>query len=234
MTRRLWDWPSVLVPTNSIVIAPSFTRYGAINRAGYETARSISGARNQVRLEFGPRNGNQIGHFYAWLINQGEGALFSVPITHRAQLATSAAIAAKEVEFADGIPFSTGAYFSTGFGFLYEPTVDLHADALEGATTVLLDTSRHPGVLTYGKVFGLGRNCYHVDDISTDGDIATVTCRPSLVRDYTVAIDKIVTLRPKIICALTDIEGFVGLFDPAGHFQAGAITMNEVVDERFL
>lgn len=235
--RKLWDWPQTLVPTRAIVIAPSNTIDSVISRGGYVNNLPVVGARNQVRMEFAARaerGGNDLGSLYAWALNQARGALFRVQAWNTPQLASSTDIKAKEAQLSRGIPFSTGERFSTGYGFKYVPTVDLVEDAAKGATTVKLDVTRHPNALTYGKVFGLGLNCYHVDDIALDGTIATIECRPALVRAYTVAIDKIVTLRPHVICTPDDIESFIALFEPAQIFRPGSITLNEVIDERFL
>ena len=232
--KPLYDWPLVLRPRSAIVIAPNNTIDGRISRNGFEDNNPVPGSRNQVRMEFPPHQGD-IGSLYSWMINVGKSSLFRVPVWKCPQLATSAAIEAKENEFLKGIPFSTGEGFSTGYGFKYNPTIDLYENVLEGDTTVKLDMTRHPNILSTGHVFGLGRSTHHVDDISYDGDIATIECRTPFRRDYsTTGIDKIVTLRPSVICQIRDINSFISLFQPARLFVPGPLVLNEVIDERFL
>lgn len=233
MTRRLWDWPSAIKPAAAIVIAPSNTVDGAISRNGYENDIPAAGSRNRMRIEFAmlaPEN----GHWFAWLCNQARGGLFRVPVFYSPQLATDATIAANEAAYAAGIPFSTGEYFSTGYGFAYAPFVKLAANALEGSIQAVLDVSAHPTALTYGKVFGLGRSVHHVDDIEFDGTEALVTLRTPLRRDYTVAADECVTLRPRMIGKIDNPSSLVSPFRDMGHTTPGEITMTEVIDERFL
>lgn len=231
MTRPLRDWPQCILPRESIVIAPQNTTDGRISRAGYETEVPTPGSRNQMRMSMYDGSADR-GAIYAWLINNAKSVYFRVPVWKTPQLATSPEIDALEAQYRAGIPFSTGQTFSTGYGFRFVPTLDLVDDVLEGETSLKIETARYPNVLTYGKVFGLGRSVYHVDDIAYDGTVAQVECRTPFRRDYTAG--ELVSLRPSMICMPADISSFIGLFRRGGYFSPGPITLNEVIDERFL
>ncbi|MEW7009486.1 hypothetical protein [Lentilitoribacter sp. EG35] len=233
MIRPLYNWPDVLIPRRAIIVAPSNTVNGLISLNGYENNIPISGARNQMMMEFGMRP-SSMGNIFAWLCNQARGALFSVPVWNSPQLATNATIAANELTYGNGIDFSNDLPFSSGYGFKYIPTVDLYADALAGDVTIQVDVSRHPNTLDYGNVIEIGRSVHHIDDIQTVGDISTLTIRPQLRRNYTVADDSKVSLRPHIIGEIKDPQALTSLFDPAHNFQPGSVTLNEVIDERLL
>ncbi|NQZ76475.1 MAG: hypothetical protein HRT61_10255 [Ekhidna sp.] len=232
--RKLYDWPVSIKPKAAIVLSPSNSVDGAISRNGYENNIPQAGSRNQIRLEFAPREAID-GHWYAWLLNQARSALWKVPVFNTPQLATSDEMDAQVQQFSTGTPFSTSEKFSSGYGFKYQPTVDLVDNVLEGNTTLKLDMSRHPDVLTYGKVFGLGRSTYHVDEIEYDGNIATIECRTPFRRDYDAStIDQLVSLRPSLICQMKDVSSFIALFEPAGIVRPGSLILNEVIDEQFL
>lgn len=229
--RPLYDWPACILPRESIVIAPQNTTDGRISRAGYETGIPVPGSRNQMRMVMYDGDSDR-GAIFAWLINNANSGLFRVPVWKTPQLATSASIEVAEAQYSSGIPFSTGQPFSTGFGFRFVPTVDLVDAVLEGNTSLKLDMSRYPGVLTYGKVFGLGFGVYHVDDIEYSGDVAEIECRTPFRRDF--AAGEFATLRPSMICRPANVSNFISLFRRGGYFSPGPITLNEVVDERFL
>jgi hypothetical protein len=231
--RPLYDWPVAIKPNSAIVLSPSNTIDGSISRNGFETDLAIPGSRNQMRLEFAPTK-NEFGAIVAWLLNNAKGALFRVRAFNTPQLASDATIQANEALYQNGIPFSNNLPFSSGYGFAYRPFVTLAEDVLEGNTSVRLNVANHPAALTYGKLFGLGRSIHHVDDIELDGNIATIQCRTPFRRDYSVARDEVVTLRPAMIGQIINPAGSISLYDSANHIQLGAITLNEVIDERFL
>ncbi|MEX3009009.1 hypothetical protein [Hoeflea sp. TYP-13] len=231
MTIPLYDWPAAVRPFASILVAPGNTIDGFISRASYQNDIPIAGARNQLRMEFNA-HGESAGNYFAWAINNAQLARFLVPIRNTPQLASTAALAAAEVTHAQGNPFSTGQYFSTGYGFAFNPTIDVSAAAVEGANTIVLDETRWPDALTYGKIVGLGRGVYHVNDIDRDGTTVTISFSPPLRRD--IAAGEHATLRPSLICRPQNLSTFIALFDPAQIVRPGAIVMNEVIDEAYL
>lgn len=231
MTVPLYDWPRCIIPSASIIRDSGNVIDGFVSRASYENDRPIAGGRQQLRMEFHTVSPER-ATVYSWVVNNLRKGRFYVPVRNAPQLATSAAIAAAEAAYISGNPFSTGSYFSTGYGFLFNPTVDVAAAALEGTDEIVLDESRWPGALVQGKVFGVGRAVYHVDDIVRDGDVATVTFHPPLRRD--IAEGELATLRPKMVCKPADIGSFVVPFDRYGYARPGTLVMNEVVDEAYV
>jgi hypothetical protein len=231
MSVPLYDWPAQIRPRAAIALATSHTIDGFVSRASYENERPIAGSRGQMRMEF-DLHGADVGHIYAWLVNNAKRARWLVPVFNTPQLARTAAMDAAEATYTQGLPFSTGEFFSTGYGFLFNPSIDVKTAALEGATTIVLDETRWPDALTYGKVFGIGRVVYHVDLIERDGTDVTITFNPPLRRDVTAG--ELVTLRPKMICKPKNAGEFIALFQAPQLFTPGNITMNEVIDEDYL
>lgn len=231
--RPIYDWPVEIKPMATVIIAPSHTIDGALSQNGFESDVQLGGARCQMRLSFAPTS-YKGGHMASWLMNQARGAVFRVPVFNTPQLAKDATIEANEALYGSGIPFSTGEPFSTGYGFSYDPFVTLVADVLAGNNTIVLDVSNHPTALKYGNVFGLGRSTYIIDEIDFEGNLATIKCRPPFRRNYTVADDDLVTLRPKMLGQIAEPNKVIEKFNAAQMVAVGEITLNEFVDARFL
>lgn len=231
MTVPLFYWPERVRPSRQIVSAVGNTTDGFISRSSYENDLPISGARNQLRLAFGYHQSVDAA-WAAWIIQNLRRGWFSVPLLTCPQLCNGAALVAAEAAYAQGLPFSTEEYFSTGYGFRFNPTVDVSTGVLEGNSVVVLDESRYPDELTHGKIFGMGRAVYHVNEIERDGDLATVTFSPPARRDIEVGEEA--TLRPSLICKPADVSSFINAFEPADLIQPGELVMNEVVDAAYL
>lgn len=231
MTVPLFDWPSRVRPSRQIVTAIGNTADGFVSRSSYENDLPISGARNQLRLAFGYHQDID-ATWAAWIIQNLRRGWFRVPLLTCPQLCNGAALVAAERSYPLGVPFSTGEYFSTGYGFLFNPTVDVSTGVLEGNSVVVLDESRYPNELMHGKVFGMGRAVYHVNEIERDGDLATVTFSPPARREIEAGEEA--TLRPSLICKPANVSSFVSAFEPANLIQPGELIMNEVVDAAYL
>lgn len=231
MTVPLYNWPIEVMPSAAIVLATSNTIDGFISRASMENDRPVPGARGQMRMDFDTQLYGH-GHLYSWLVNNARRAYWRVPVWNTPQLATSPAIEAAAAQYAQGIPFSSGVPFLGGAGFLFDPTLDVKAGALEGENEIVIDETRWPDALTYGKVFGIGTAVYHVDEMDRVGADVWVKFSPPLRKN--VSTGDAVSLRPKMICKPKDVNNFVALFQASQLVTPGSIVMNEVIDEEYV
>jgi len=96
----------------------------------------------------------------------------------------------------------------------------------------VIDETRWPSLLRYGKWIGIGFDAYHIADVDRSGTTATVEIEPPLRRD--VAAGEFVSLRPSLVCQARDPSSFASMFDLADIVKPGSLEFTEVIDERFL
>lgn len=225
-----YDWPRSIVPSSSIVHAPQSSAEAAISFGHYENTGFVAGSRNILSMNFAAYSESN-ARLCAWLL-QNSRALFRVPVWKSPQLVGNDVLGLGINPFPQGVPFSPDVFFAGDVGFKFTPSMNVAAIALEGKTSIEIDTSRYPKVLEIGHVFGLGFCAYHVREIEYSGNIAAVKITPPLRRD--VEIEEFVSLRPSVICRAKSMQNFKSMFDPAGIIRPGSLEMLEVIDERFL
>jgi hypothetical protein len=226
-----FDWPAA-VKLNAIVLWPSGAyEPGRISRADFDNDYRVPGGRNMAKARFAPL-GPETLHWYHWLCGVLKGNIFRLPLDKSGQVATSAAMTAAAATYANGIPFSNEQPFSTGYGFKFSPTGDVVSAVLEGDTTVTLDLARWPGVLTFGKVFGLGYGVYHVQEIEYDGTVATIVFDPPARRN--VLPGELALLRPTLFCKAENPGSFINAVRYGKLADPGPLTLREVVNADLL
>ena len=232
MLRTLYDWPSRIVPSKGIARIMSTVEEGRLSRKSYENEVAIPGARVHLSLEFGYRQRTVDLEAISWLTSKLRGNIFRVPIPPSVQVARNADLGLSDSAYRAGIPFDGDVFFDEGVGFEFEPTLETIGTALEGTTSVVINETRWPGLLRYGKWIGIGFGAYHIADLDRSSSTVTVEIEPPLRRD--VAAGEFVSLRPSLICQARDASSFASMFEPADLIQPGSLVLTEVIDERFL
>lgn len=226
-----FDFPRSLPVKDQIVWASAHIEPGRISRAGFETDYRIPGGRNMLEMRLatiGPAN----IHLYHWLCNVLPGAVMAVPIDRGGQVVSSDAITAAQKANPKGVPFSTDELFSTGYGFKYVPVGQVVETASVGSSTIKIDFPDFPGLLTYGKVFGVGFGVYHVQDISWDGTEASITFNPPLRRN--VLSGEVSRLFPILLCRAVNPESLIGAVRFMRFGEPGSVIFREVIDDDLL
>lgn len=226
----LYDWPKTIVPSSSIVHAPQSSAEASVSFGHYENTGFVAGSRNVLSMSFAAFSESN-ARLCAWVL-QNSRAIFRVPVWKSPQLVADDVLGLSVDPFPQGVPFSSGAFFAGDVGFNFTPGVTVAAAALEGETSIKIDTGRYPKVLGMGHVFGMGFCTYHVREIEYSQNVATVKFTPPLRRD--MEIEEFVSLRPSVICRAKNMQNFKSMFDPAGIIRPGSLEMLEVIDERFL
>lgn len=224
--KKIYNWPASLVPSRSIVYAPQSVRNRVLSRGSFINTSPIAGTRNILKMEFDTRPCD-LGPFYAWLLNNLNSAVFNLTAWDTPQLINTPEMIEFEQNNPRGIPFSTGEFFSTTRGWRFEPTGNATRAAESGTNELYVDTARWPNALQHGKVFGIEKSLYHIDEVRYQGSVAKLLIRPELRTE--VKIGTRVSLRPKFLAEPVDFSSFIAMFDPAGNFVPGSIDMMEVV-----
>ncbi|GLQ36755.1 hypothetical protein GCM10007908_03750 [Rhizobium albus] len=232
MLRTLYDWPASLIPSKGIARFVSTVEEGRVSRRVFENDAAIPGGRVQMSMEFAYWQRTVDIEAVSWLTSKLRGNIFRVPIPPSVQVARNADLGLASTDYLAGIPFDGDVFFDEGVGFDFEPTLDTIGTALEGTTSVVIDETRWPGLLRYGKWIGIGFGAYHIADLDRSGSTVTVEIEPPLRRD--VAAGEFVSLRPSLICQARDASSFASMFEPADLIQPGSLVLTEVIDERFL
>jgi hypothetical protein len=232
MLRTLYDWPSSLIPLNSSARFVTTLEEGRVSRNSFENDTAVPGGRVQLSMEFNYWHETPDLEAISWLKSKLRGNLFRVPLGLTVQVARNRDLGLSDWAYRAGIPFDGDVFFDEGVGFAFEPTLETIGTALEGTTTIVIDETRWPGLLRYGKWIGIGFGAYHIADLDRSGSTVTVEIEPPLRRD--VAAGEFVSLRPSLICQARDASSFASMFEPADLIQPGSLVMTEVIDERFL
>ena len=226
-----YDWPAAVKLNGVVVWSSGAFEQGRLSFAEVDNTYRVPGGRIMAKATFA-KIGPETLNWYHWLCGVLKGNTFRLPLDKSGQVATSAAMTAAAATYATGIPFSNNQPFSTGYGFQFQPTADVVSTVLEGETTVTLDLVRWPGVLTLGKLFGLGYGVYHVQEIEYDGTVATITFDPPARRD--ILAGELAELRPTLFCKATNPDAFLEAVQYARIASPGSLTLREVVDANLL
>ncbi|MBO9457954.1 hypothetical protein [Labrenzia sp. R5_0] len=226
-----YEWPCAILPVDVILWSGGAFEQGRISFAELDNTYRVPGGRLMAKASFAGVPKSKV-NWYQWLCGVLKGNIFRLPLDTSGQVSTSAAMKAAAASYPTGIPFSNGLPFSTGYGFRFQPTADVVSTVLEGETTVTLDLVRWPGVLTHGKLFGLGYGVYQVHEIEYDGTVATITFDPPARRD--ISAGELAELRPTLFCKAVNPDAFIAEVRRGQLASPGSLTFREVVDANLL
>lgn len=157
----------------------------------------------------------------SWLMSKINGQVFRVRLAPSPQVAYSKKRGMEAVLWDNVEPWNNNEPWDGDF------TAKFADDALQGQTTVKIDLTGVGPIVLPGHVFGHDFNCYLVDEITYDGDVATATITPPLRRD--VAEDDDCFLRPWFTGRIANGGDIRSAYNNMGHVRMGKIIFNEAV-----
>lgn len=159
----------------------------------------------------------------SWLMSQMNGQIFKIRLAATPQIMRAPSPSGEPVPWDGGILWDNDQPWA---GDLFS---EYTSAALEGTTTVTIDMTQYGQTLRPGHVIGHAFDCYLVDEIEYDGDIATVTVKPPLRRN--IAAGDITLFRPYFTGQIATDQEFKTTYDAInnGAIKVGSITFAEVI-----
>ena len=157
----------------------------------------------------------------SWIMSKISGQVF------RVRLAPSPQIAFSRQRGMVAVPWSNGQAWSNQENWDGDFTATYAAAGLKGAITMSFDLTGVGPIVLPGHVVGHGSECYMVDEISYDGDVATAIVTPPLRRN--IAVGENCYLRPWFTGRISNGADIRAAYNNLGHTKPGNIVLNEAV-----
>ena len=229
ITPTIYDWPSQIQFQDAAFFAGGQGTEGGMTTGGILVGHPEPGGRSAMQVTF-KTAGPCVVAMDSWVMSKMRPqTVFRVAVHRSRQLVDFADLGLTVPSGYDGvgIPWEGDLYWSNDMGWAYDPAAIAGAIGAEGSTTLVIDMTGYDHGLSHGHVIGVGDRAYLVDDITYDGDTATVTVTPPL-RDA-VAVGDFITFRPKMLATVQDPESFRSMFRHRKYLQPGSITFVEAL-----
>lgn len=219
---EIFDWPSVLVPVNPLIMAPSKTIGGTTSETGFTQVQPFIRPPFRLTLRFGALHGAEV---LAWraLIGSLEGRanVVRIPLFDVWFRASDAAIGAGAVAHSDGTAFSDGALYLT------DDLVGVGVTGVQGQRWIEVDFGAYGPQLQAGLYFGIGEHPYLATAVHWTGSVARIRCSPTLRLDYAAAPLK---LKPTMIGRQTSDDGGALELERARYATGPVLELEEALD----
>lgn len=157
----------------------------------------------------------------SWIMSKISGQVFRVRLAPSPQVAFSRQRGAVAVPWSNGQAWSNQQKWDGDFTARY-------ADAgLKGGVTMSFDLTGVGPIVGPGHVVGHESECYLIDEISYQGNIATAIVTPPLRRDIKTGDN--CYLRPWFTGRISNGADIRSAYDNMGHVKPGNIVLQEAV-----
>lgn len=157
----------------------------------------------------------------SWIMSKIGGQIF------RVRLAPSPQVAYSRRRGMTAVPWDNGQTWSNQENWDGDFTATYAAAALKGTLEVQFDLTGVGPIVSPGHVIGHDDNCYLIDEISYDGDVATAIVTTPLRRNI-VAGDNCY-LRPWFTGRISNGADIRAAYDHLGYVKPGNIILQEAV-----
>ncbi|QWY83146.1 hypothetical protein [Rhizobium phage RHph_X2_24] len=232
VSYKIWDFPTLAVQSQ-LFYAPGAAFNGGFTSGGISILSPEPGGRSFLEVQLSLQVNEWKSPFSSWLMSKVNGDIFRIKLTRTPQIMGDGQ--GTPIIGTKGIPWGVNGQYpkspwNNGKNWSGGNTVGTaDADALEGSTTLVVDLTGYDQALTYGHVIGHYDNSYMVDDISYNGDIATITVKPPLRRD--VNDGDLIKLQPNFLGVISNGQEIRANYERMnnGHIQPGRIVFSEVI-----
>lgn len=223
MADKIWDFPSLQV-SKQLFYVPGMAFDGGFTSGGVRVFSPEPGGRAFLEMHVSLQIREFQSPMSSWIMSKTNGEIFRVRMAKTPQIAPYVlSYGLSGVPWDHDKPWDNEAFWSSDSAFIIAS-----AASLEGSTQLIVDTSLHGSIVTYGHVIGHADSAYMVDDIEYNGAIATITVNPPLRRS--VVSGDLILLSPYFTGMIANGSEIRNTYDAenAGHIQMSRIVFQEV------
>lgn len=229
ITPTIYNWPAGIIPSAALFHAGGQAIDGGLTASGALVQHPEPGGRAVVDMSFNYIKEEADRRLAGWLYSKAANRnVFRFRLPKSLQLVSpdDLGVTSLPTDYEDGLPWSDGSSFSDGTLWDFDMLTEAAATAV-GSSTIIIDMTGYEHGLAAGHVIGHADRAYLVEDITYDGDQATIQITPPL----RVAIETgdYVTFRPRMLGIIQDVGAFRGLFEYGFLMRPGSVRFVEAL-----
>lgn len=223
ITPRIWPFPTLPV-SGMLFHVPGAVVDGGLTTGGARIVSPEPGGFSVLEMQMAMQINEWEYPTASWLMSKLNGQVF------RVRLAPTPQVAWSRRRLAENVPWDAGLLWSNQQEWEGDFSGNFTTAASEGTNELVVDLTGVGQVLQQGHVIGHTNNCYMVDEIEYDGDIATIITNPPLRRD--IAVGDAAPLRPWFLGRIGNGTEVRSMYNSSenGNIQLGKIVFNEAIE----
>lgn len=219
ITPRIREFPTFPI-SKQLFHVPGAATDGGLTRGGAQIITPEPGGYGVLEIQPAMRNEWEFP-ISSWLMSKGNGQIL------RVRLAPTPQVAYSRRRGVSAVPWDTGLLWSNQQAWEGDFSARYMSAAPEGTLEVVVDMTGVGQILQVGHVLGHGNNTYLVDEISYNGNTASIVYSSPLRRD--VAVNDPAHLRPWFLGRISNMQEALATYDAEnnGNIQVGKLVLNE-------